>query len=1200
MIAVTVLASVALFFVQRTVATGSKSTASKLPEIQRARLSEEVTVHAAGRGNPWINLSDGHELITPYSGPAELTQLLERNEACPLSLCSADFDEDGVPDLISGYAGPNGGIVTLLRGNVDSIYPNAPEATQRKAEGSFTDAPFLSPAFVFGVPEAADFIGAGDFDGDSHWDVVAAKRGSNRLYLLRGDGGGRLSLSRTIALQGGVTALVVGEINRRDGLNDIVAGIDGEAGAKALVFEGPEGALKANPEEFTLPAAATSLALGQLDVEYEYDLAIATGKELMLVSGRDRKLSLDAGRQATVKAAEVNTQAFAFEIHSIALGDFKEGSDQEIALLCDDGQIRVLSREDQTITKSALERQERQIAMPLYIDMPDLNRYETTRRRENREQNPAARKPAEPGKQEPRWKNEVLIEGAWSSEARLVNVRTSSIPLDNLLVIDGSSRQLDITVARVSEETLRTTTEQGVRQYPTDALEAQMEMGTGATAVLPMRLNSDALSDLVILKSNQSAVTVAATQPQSIFTVTNTNDNGAGSLRQAILDANSNPGADAIAFNIPGGVPQTIKPVVGPLPNSSGTLTIDATTQPGFAGKPVIELNGNQVAIGLAVGTNSVVRGLVINRFIHQGLIMGVNNVIEGNFIGTDVTGTVDRGNDFGLSGGRGTLLGGTTVAARNIISGNDNDGIQTGGVGNLIQGNYIGTDVTGTVALPNGDEGVDITGDAANNNVIGGTVAGAGNVISGNSGMSSNGVSISAPQNLVQGNYIGLDKTGKTGLGNKGAGVVITSAYPQPPGIRPISAGRDNTIGGTTNAARNVVSGNTSRGVVIISEDATGDLVQGNFIGADATGAASVGNSGEGVLVSVAPQCTVGGAVVGAGNLISGNSGFGIGLGLLFLDQKGGTGTLVQGNYIGVDVTGVKPLGNGKDGIFVNVDSKIHTLRNNVVAFNTGNGVNIPNTTTNPGTPGFRISILANSVFSNGALGINLGDAGVTPNDRGDPDTGANELQNFPVLTSSAASIASLPTNRSTSALVSASVSGTFDSTPNSTFTLQFFFGSNCQGTGRQFTGLIPVPLDPTIQVQTDSNGNAGFNYTFQIPTGFGETGFVNATATNSTGNTSEFSECIAVTSSSTAPIITSACKGEGKELIITGSGFVDGAKVFINGEREKKTQFVSSTQVIAFKAGKRTFAGDKLRVRNPDGTETLELTYTRVDCPP
>src|SRR5438309_5074834 len=138
------------------------SRVGKASAIPRARLSQTISIHAAGRGNPSINLSDGRDVLTSYSGPAALAQALQRNEAEPLALASADFDEDGVPDLICGYAHSSSGIITWLKGNVDSIYENSPEAQRRKATGEFTDAPFLSPARVFALPIKPEFLGAGD------------------------------------------------------------------------------------------------------------------------------------------------------------------------------------------------------------------------------------------------------------------------------------------------------------------------------------------------------------------------------------------------------------------------------------------------------------------------------------------------------------------------------------------------------------------------------------------------------------------------------------------------------------------------------------------------------------------------------------------------------------------------------------------------------------------------------------------------------------------------------------------------------------------------------------------------------------------------------------------------------------------------------------------------------------------------------
>src|SRR5213080_397918 len=204
------------------------SAPSRDGALQRARLSERISARISGPRDPRLSLSEGHDLITAYEGPETLRLGLQRNKAEARSLVSADYDEDGVPDLVSGYAYDGHGIITVHRGNVDSIYPNAPEAKQRIADGTFTDAPFLSPARVFAAPVAADFIGAGDFDGDSHWDVVVASRTHNALYLLSGDGHGGYATVQEVALPGAVTALTTGGINRADGLTDVIVGITNE------------------------------------------------------------------------------------------------------------------------------------------------------------------------------------------------------------------------------------------------------------------------------------------------------------------------------------------------------------------------------------------------------------------------------------------------------------------------------------------------------------------------------------------------------------------------------------------------------------------------------------------------------------------------------------------------------------------------------------------------------------------------------------------------------------------------------------------------------------------------------------------------------------------------------------------------------------------------------------------------------------
>jgi len=223
------------------------------------------------------------------------------------------------------------------------------------------------------------------------------------------------------------------------------------------------------------------------------------------------------------------------------------------------------------------------------------------------------------------------------------------------------------------------------------------------------------------------------------FTVTNTNDTGAGSLRQAIEATNITAEPDTIIFNIPITDPNydpitgsyTIQPL-SPLPAIINPVIIDGTSQPGFANSPIIEIDGSLADDGVNGFTinagNSSIKSLVINRFSEAGIVLtdtATGNEISGNFIGTDVTGNSSFGNRFGINiAGDNNVIGGAIADSRNLISGNTEDGINLlfGASGNQILGNFIGTDITGAAALGNGDDGISILDD---NNLIGGSDAG-------------------------------------------------------------------------------------------------------------------------------------------------------------------------------------------------------------------------------------------------------------------------------------------------------------------------------------------------------------------------------------------------------------------------------------------------------------------------------------------
>src|SRR5207237_417225 len=223
-----------------------------------------------------------------------------------------------------------------------------------------------------------------------------------------------------------------------------------------------------------------------------------------------------------------------------------------------------------------------------------------------------------------------------------------------------------------------------------------------------------------------------------------------------------------------------------------------------------------------------------------------------------------------------GNTVGGTTALARSLVSGNRGDGVfiwQTGASGNLVEGNFIGTDASGTAPLGNAS-GVNVT-DAANN-MIGGTALGARNVISANGfGGAFNpnaGVAIGgsgATGNHVEGNFIGTDVSGTSALGNNTAGVTVASGAAGLGSARSgiaIDGGIDNIVGGTSLAARNVVSGNGGNGIFVLAENTT---IQGNLIGLNPSGSAGLGNAFFGVQIDGAANALIGGAAAGAGTAI-------------------------------------------------------------------------------------------------------------------------------------------------------------------------------------------------------------------------------------------------------------------------------------------------------------------------------------------
>jgi len=418
----------------------------------------------------------------------------------------------------------------------------------------------------------------------------------------------------------------------------------------------------------------------------------------------------------------------------------------------------------------------------------------------------------------------------------------------------------------------------------------------------------------------------------AVFTVAQSTDDGSGttqgSLSWAIDRVNSdpNPQSDTIDFGFGGTAPFTIS-LTGALPPLTHPAYIDGQSQPGYSGAPLIQIQGSGNTSGwdgltLASGSGgSAVTGLCISGFgSGAGIYIESNgNLIQGDYLGTDATGSTAQTNEFGIlvDNGSQNTIGGTDdtspstgnpiLSNGNLISGNTKSGVwlTDGSSKNVLEGNFIGTGISGTVSLSNGS-GVLIDSGAGANTIGGSNEIGrgqristlVGNVISGNSG---DGVTIAdqgTSGNVVEGNSIGVGATGVVALGN-GNGVTIKSGA------------TSNVIGGSSPETRNIISGNAQSGVAIDGANTSKNAVAGNYIGTGYSGIFALSNS-TGVLISNGAQSnTIGAQAVGGilpgnfSNLISGNKGSGV-------DIEGGSmKNTVEGNFIGTDPTGTQSVAN-------------------------------------------------------------------------------------------------------------------------------------------------------------------------------------------------------------------------------------------------------------------------------------------------
>lgn len=696
------------------------------PGFGKAIHMPAFTVRTSEATRSWLPKLVPCDLDQTFGAVPEALVDLETRHASATALAADEFNSDGAIDVVCAYRLGQDGVLALCLGTpARSLHPAAPL--------------FRSDVVLTVLPTIPDLLVTGDFDNDGDRDVVSAAVGSHAFVFVPGDGRGRFGACEVVPVPGAISALAAGDVNRSDGLADLLVAVTEPARSRLLVFEGADGALRATAEAIPLDRPAKAIGIGHLVGTEFADIAVGLDDAVVVVAGRDRQTIV--GDMAADRLGNAETLKFGVQglLASVGVGDYSGDHREDVAILDANGSIHILEQ----------------------TDAGTLN------------------------------ERGVVWNGGsrgTSVEPHLTTGRLSEQGSATAVLVDRENRELRIVEGD-------NTAEIAVGGVPVDAK--------------PLRLNGDAFDDLVVLCDGVCVPSVLVTAPQATFLVTTTADSGPGSLRQAILNANASIGLDQIVFGIAADA-QRISPS-SPLPEVTDAVVIDATTQPGFVGVPLIEIYGMRPdEDGIAISSGmSVVRGLSFSHFradadFNRGNALFLNaeggNRVEGNYFGVNV-GVVDNPEN--------------SVAIRMLQSPNNTVGGPDAGQGNLIsnnglgvyilfdssdttvQGNTFGFEPSLSIPYPNGTS---VLIENVPRNILGGVQAGEGNVCVGSFSYGFDMISINAAENRVQGNWIGTDRAGMPDLGNRiGVGICGGAA----------NGASANMIGGVATGAGNIIANN-------------------------------------------------------------------------------------------------------------------------------------------------------------------------------------------------------------------------------------------------------------------------------------------------------------------------------------------------------------------------------------------------------
>lgn len=512
-----------------------------------------IALRAAGHSNSRINFQNGRNLKTHYAAAAGMADAgvenaLKQGQVQALSLASDDINLDGFPDLVCGYAGSGGGVVTLHLGNSEAFSPTRPETIQSIIKGRYPE-PFLADAVVLPVPEIPDFLATGDFNRDGRLDILTAARGGDAIYLLAGDENHGFQSAKALPLPGTLTAMAAAPKSEQEGGLSVAIAIEGPDGATVLMYGTQRSILEQKPSTQVLPATVTTIAPGRLDEDRSTDLAIIAGGQLYVLHGHANKSTPDGiSKQfwSDKHAGQLEPIDLPFAVKAVAVSDFIWDRDarMELAVAADSGTVHILAHGD---------LETRPLAASEVLARRGL--VAQVRRGQRRLSDLTVSKPSK----EKNWvvaetTSITLPNTGGSAQRLLTSTLASGRQSHDLLVMNPAAKQIQIAFKEKPQP----------GQQEASAMRESITFDTGdePIAVLPMRLNVHGRPGLVVMRRGHIEPSIVMATLASTFIVSNAGDTddaapgdgncadsgGNCTIRAAVQEANALAGADMITF----------------------------------------------------------------------------------------------------------------------------------------------------------------------------------------------------------------------------------------------------------------------------------------------------------------------------------------------------------------------------------------------------------------------------------------------------------------------------------------------------------------------------------------------------------------------------------------------------------------------------------------------------------------------------